>query len=233
MKKTILYCCLLAIVVVIAYGSYRYIYRADCIAQSLSRVYGVPVSVANVKISKKGIKLKNVVVNNPSNYTLQPAFSCSTVILKMNSSDLMAAIFGYRPVVVREMNIMNPIFSIEMVNATGSQNNWKEILTNVLNNADAHPKERLFHLHQTTFQNIAVVVKNSADPEGIKRSSNIATISMGRTEEAIPISLSRVVYWVTKLSLVQIGKNQTLPDFTESIENIPAPKKQANVMKLT
>ena len=75
MKKWILFFSLFALLILVSFGTYLYIFRAEFTSTLLSRTLQVPVSIEKIDIGKDGLTINNFVIANPSNCTMKNAFS--------------------------------------------------------------------------------------------------------------------------------------------------------------
>lgn len=232
MRKWITFFSAFALLIVISFSSYIYFYRAEFLATSLSRLYGVPVKVSKVRLSKSGVKLFNVVVYNPSDYVLQPALSIACVDVKIKPTELVSLLLTSQPATLRKITLIDPLVGIEMKNPTGTENNWINILTHMAKEVD-QPAKRKIQVPKIDLQDLVIELRNHSARKNAKRPPPIGHIEIVPNKKGSPITLSELTYWVTKLTLVQIGERLGQSDFTNAIKSCPQPQTRPQTLQIS
>jgi hypothetical protein len=222
MKKWLFFFLTFALLIIICFSSYLYFYRADFLSIALTRLYGTPVKVSKVHLSKHGIKLQNVILYNPTEFTLQPALTAVAIEVKMDLSELPACLIGYRPVVIHKLNVIDPHFGIEMQNAHGTQNNWVVLLNRIVKNCGPAQSGRTFLIESATLRDVTVEIRHRAVSKATKRPPQIDRIDLSEIKHMPAMNMSQVLFLTSKLALRQIGEKLGLTEFAQSIEAVPA-----------
>lgn len=214
MKKWILFFTSFALVVAICFLSYLYLYRAEFTSTALSKLYGVPVKVARIRVTAKDIELQNITIYNPTEYAAQPASTIAKVMVKMTPLDVATSFLGF-DTTIRKITVVDPTVCIEMTNETGSESNWKTILSNMAQHIKTAPQTRTFTLQSISARDIATEIRNKAVRKHTKRPSAIHEIALSPQG---PQTLDNLIYWSTQQMLLEIAQKQNLPDFATSLK---------------
>jgi len=231
MRKWIVFFLAFALLIGVSFSSYLFFYRAEFVSNSLGRLYGVPVKVSKVRISKSGIKLLNVVVYNPSEFVLQPALSIACIDVRMQPKELFTLLLSSQPCVLKKIRIVDPLVGIEMLNPNGTDNNWIRILASLANELNL-PTGRRVKVSKIDLQDIVIEVRNRSVGKGLKRPPPIGHIEMSQVEKDKAMTIPELVYWVTRLSLLEIGERLPQSDFTKAIESAPQPQTHSQILQI-
>ncbi|MCE5295178.1 MAG: hypothetical protein LLF94_11275 [Chlamydiales bacterium] len=231
MKKWILFLAAFALFICICFFSYLYLHRAEFCSQSLSNLYGTPVKVARVVVTKDFIELQNVSVYNHTQYVMQPALTISKITLKVSPLDALKSLFG-RPITVRKANIEDAKFSIEMTNFDGSENNWVNLLSNMAKKVDATTPSRLYRIQTLTFHYVTADIRNKAAHKHAKHIRSVKKLTLTTSSKTPPNTPQSLIYWSTKEVLAQIATHQEHPGFTTSLTQIPGPQLHQNPFEI-
>lgn len=143
MKKWILFFVFFALLILLSFGSYAYMARAQFLSSALSTALDTKVTVRHIDFSSDGLLVKDIVIKNPPGCELKDALTLARVQVKTNWSDLIKGVLGLskQRIVINELRIDKPEMTFELFNVTGSDNNWSRILDK-LSSDPAHKKAK-------------------------------------------------------------------------------------------
>lgn len=134
-KKFLLF--ILIIFVIIGSGLLYINYKStDYINQYLSKAIKSEVSIESVSLGFKSLEIIGLKVKNPTDAAIENAFQASNITIEFDPSTLFN-----QTVQIDCIEIENPIIGIEFHNLTGSDNNWKNILTKMDEIQDKVPSD--------------------------------------------------------------------------------------------
>ncbi len=233
MKKWILFLSTFAVIIFTCFGSYIYLYRAEFTSTALSNLYGTPVKVSKIKVTKEAIELQNITVYNPSEYTMQPALHIPKIAVKVTPIKAALSLLGYSPITIRKISVVDAELGIEVPNTKELETNWIKLLSNLGTNTQSSLPSRLFTIETLVVRDIAIQIKNKALHKHSLRPPSISRITLEANQETAPQSLESIIYWATKATLAEVGQQIDQNDFSVAINEIPAPEGHENPLKLT
>lgn len=213
MKKWLIFFFSFTLLVLVSFCSYLYLYRAEFLSSSLTRMYGTPVKVAKVHVSKRGFKLQQVEIFSPTEFTMQPAASIKNIEVRMALSELFPLLFGYRSVEIRSIAIEDPYFAIETHDAL--QFNWTQILSRMAKNFKSDSPSCSLSIGEVSLSDISVDIKSR------KNGPRISHIELSGIKRNELLSTTELLFQITKCTLLKIGKSEELDGFCNSLEEVP------------
>ena len=143
MKKWISFFTLFVLLIVLCFGGYMYMARAQFLSNALSTALDTPVTVRHIDFSSDGLLIKEIVIKNPPGCELKDALSIARVQVKTNWGALIKGVLGLSSdkIIIDQLRIDKPEMTFELFNVTGSDNNWSRILEKVTEES-SHKKSR-------------------------------------------------------------------------------------------
>lgn len=189
MNKWILFFSTFILTIALSFAAYLYLYRAEFTSLALSRLYGVPVEVAKVRVTAKDLEFQKITISSPNNS--QPALTARKVKVKITPIYALFAMIGFTPTELEKVTIQDPSITLEP---------WQDLLPNMEHYVAHHPSKRLFSLKSCLISDLAIQSHN-------KTVSTIHTITLSRPNDGAPQSLPNLIYTITKHA-VQTAQNQ-------------------------
>jgi hypothetical protein len=137
---------------IIAFIIVIWVLKAPIISSYLSHKLGVNVSMGSVRISTTEMKIKKFKINNPIGARSNTALSSQNIKVSYTWNDLRSD-----PGIIDDIELNNVFLGIELYNATGTQNNWSQILANVDDEQDKDAKETI--VKHLVINNLAVSIR--------------------------------------------------------------------------
>ncbi len=222
MKKWLLFFSLFVIFILLALGCYFYMFSGEIVSTPISRLFGAPVRVEKAEFTKKGIAFKNIVLYNPPNLALQTAFSALSIEVQMSKKELVdALVFGSQIGHIEKITIENPVFGIEVFDASGEENNWKILLNNLVKNSTASHTSRTFHVDKVALRSIGIELMNRTKSNNIEYPLTITSLEIDQLGSPEAITIDQIINEIVRMTLVQVGKNLDERQFSHSIQSVP------------
>ncbi|MBS0634600.1 MAG: hypothetical protein JSR37_03965 [Verrucomicrobia bacterium] len=193
MKKWLIFFSTFLFAIVVSFTSYLYLYRAEFTAQALSRLYGTPVQIANIRVTGKDIELQRLVLYNPPEYTMQPALTIKRVMLKMTPLQAVGYFFGITPN-IRRIEIIDSTIAID---ETHPETNWNTFLSNLKPHTASTSHlcvVKSIILRDTSFQ-----IKNKSLHQHTEKLPSIYEIEIELPNA--PLTPETIIYEITKQTL--------------------------------
>jgi hypothetical protein len=221
MKKGLCFLLLAAFTFFILGAAYVYFNQASYVSGKVSNLFGTAAEIENVRWTRNGIIFEDVVLYNPTDCTIQTAFSVKEIEVVMSWKELFAALLGNRVAQIDKIYIRKPLFGIEFFNTTGSDSNWKRLLDNGVTNYKQSRDTRSFRVEEIVLTDVELQFLNKAVSLEITHPDSIREIQMGQVASALPTSVYRIMHTSAKISLFQIATALQQPEFRDSINDVP------------
>jgi hypothetical protein len=215
MKKWLFFFFSFAMLILVSFTTYVYMYRAEFLSNALTKLYGTPVRVAKVHLSKRGLKLQQITLFNPPEYIQQPAATAETIDIKMAPDELIAAIFGYRPVKIRKIAIHDPHFSIILQNGSPHDNNWTKIIRALRKNTSTTKLGRKVNVSEFVLNDVSVEIRKRPKSKANSRLPEIPQLDLDASTLPRDTPLEQLIYLTTVRALTELTKKIDQPTLIE------------------
>lgn len=193
MKKWLIFFSAFLFVVFVSFSSYLYLYRAEFTATALSRLFGTPVQLANIRVTAKDIELQRLVVYNPPEYAMQPALSIKKTMLKMSPLQVVGYFLGFHPT-IRRIEIIDSTIAID---ETDPETNWNKLLSNL--HTRINDNSHTCNVKKIILRDVSFEIKNKALHKHSLHPPSIYEISIDLPEDAE--TPEKIIYHITNQCL--------------------------------
>jgi len=123
----------------------------NIVAHLLSKEFNVPVSIQNVTITKKHLKVDDLNIGTPKGSKTTSSFFSKKIDVSSTLSQVRA-----KTLTIDSFTLSNNVIGVEFYNSSGSNNNW----TTLMNTPSKSKKEtkRKYLIKKLTLYNITVVL---------------------------------------------------------------------------
>ncbi len=132
---------------------FLWLIKAPLIATYLTGKMKVPVTIGSLNISPSKTKIHNFQINNPRGFKAKAAFKAEEIEVDYQFKQL----FG-NPSVIDLIDVRDVFLSIELLNATGSRNNWT-VLGSKLPKEEPSSHARALLIHKLVLTNLTVEIR--------------------------------------------------------------------------
>jgi uncharacterized protein involved in outer membrane biogenesis len=212
----------IAIVIVIA-CFIGYSRLPDYLANQLSKKLQVAVNIDTISLSLKGIKIKNIEIDNPQGAVQPQAFKCSEIAIQTPLTH-----FFHKQIVIEAITISDAFLDLEFESASATKGNWSTIMGNLQQSQGAgKPKkmssERTLLIKSLILSPIdvdVVYLKNSSKVQHLPRIDRIELTDIS-SQEGVPLDqiLNSVLGQMLKSVFVKENLKNMLQDL---IQNPPS-----------
>lgn len=157
MAKKIFFIIALLILLLISFGAYVFLNRASLLSSILSTAIEVPVKINAIDISKQGIVIRELSIQNPPECYMKTALTTKSITVQLNWMKLMKALIGLSPgnIVIDSLAIDHSKMGVELFTITGSDNNWTRIF-NTTASAPSEPSTLKFQIKDLTLTSVNI-----------------------------------------------------------------------------
>lgn len=127
--------------------------KAPLIATYLTGKMKVPVTIRSLSLSPSRMMIEGFQINNPRGFKNTAAFKADDIEVDYQLSSLFR-----NPSVVDLIDVRNIFLSIELLNLSGSQNNWTAIASKIPKD-DETPHDRALLIHKLVLTNMTVEIR--------------------------------------------------------------------------
>ena len=198
--------------------------RTSIVSGYLSKVLNLPVSIESLDISLNQITIQDLHIKNPKNSKLESAFTAQKIQLNVPLFN-----FFDSHVVISQVNIQSPFIGIEMYNASGSDNNWSQIIEQLNqpsseNSNETTKNNKTFTIEQLTISDLHIQAYNKALNGKLLEPAPIKLIELRNLGKDNPQALKKL-FSIIAFSLL---KEITLKNHLEGIlKDIQGPVKES------
>lgn len=228
MKRWILFFVLFALIVLGSFTSYLYLYRAEFIANSLSKTLGVPVKIKAVDISSNGLVIQKLTISNPRGCAIPKAFSASRLKIDANMTDLFLSGIGLssKEIVIPQIVVDSPIISLEVLSLLGRESNWSALVSHIPKMTPSQSDHsRRYRIDKLVLNQVELSVKNPFSDQ-ILRSPTIQQIAVENIGNGQPLTFEECAQAVITTVLVQAESAAGMPGATEEREDLSSDSKK-------
>ncbi|MDB6082089.1 MAG: hypothetical protein JWO53_1361 [Chlamydiia bacterium] len=224
MKKWITFFVLFTLLIVVSFVGYTYLHRAEFLSTILSKTLNISMKVKNIQISKHGLLVKGINVQNPQGCTLKNALQVDRIEVKMDWVELVKALIGVKnkKIVIDQIKIISPQMSVELFTLTGSDTNWKRLLSNMPAGND-EPSSRKFEIKRLVITNIGLEIKQQNISQSSFKPSPIAKLEFKNLGSDTAASAQEIIRGVFTALVSEAAKELQLKNMQpeEVIKKLP------------
>lgn len=175
MRGFIAFILLIVLIIVVLFISWSRV--PEMVANNLSKKLQVPVSIGDMQLSPKSIKVSNLQIGNASGYkTLPKAFSAESLTIHAPLSSYMN-----QDIVIEEVTIDNIYLGLEFDSISGTNGNWTTIMS-YYQRATEEEKQagnrKTILIKKLVFTNISPYLVFVKEGKGIKKLPKIDRIEL-------------------------------------------------------
>ncbi|NGX32127.1 MAG: hypothetical protein K1060chlam4_00168 [Candidatus Anoxychlamydiales bacterium] len=139
------------IIIIVIIGFVIWFNIPNIVAHMLTKEFNVPVSVQNVTITKKHLKIDDLNIGTPKGSKTDSSFFSKKIDVRSSLSQVRA-----ETLTIDSFTLTNNIIGVEFYNSSGSSNNW----TTLMNTPSKSKKEtkKKYLIKKLTLNNITVVL---------------------------------------------------------------------------
>jgi len=139
------------IIIIVIIGFVIWFNFPNIVAHMLSKEFRVPVSIQNVTITKKHLKVDDLNIGTPKGSKTDSSFFSKKIDIRSSLSKIRS-----KTLTIDSFTLSNNIIGIEFYNSSGSDNNWTTIL-NTSSKSKIETK-RKYLIKKLTLYNITVIL---------------------------------------------------------------------------
>ncbi len=222
MKKWCFFFITFVFFMLITFGTYLYLYRAQFVSAVLTKSLGTQVKVEKLDITKDGVYIRKFVIMNPSTCSIPKAFSVNSIDILMQWETILATIFGGQGIVIDKIEIKQPFVSLEMFNVVGSDNNWNRILNNMplnMQSKENRASSRTFLIKEVTLTKIELQARNDALGGISIKTPIIERISIKNLSNT-PHTTDEIIQATLYALLKRFAKELSIPNLLNDIQGV-------------
>lgn len=207
MGRWVIFILSFVLLVIVSFTSYLYIYRADFLSLALTRALETKVHLKAVTLSRHGLYIKSLQIENPPGSKVKKGFSAHDVKIKMRYLELLKAITGVmsNKITIDAIVIEKPTLRMEIYDLNGADNSLKRLIERSAAQNDSL-SSRMFMVKKVVITKVQLEVQHHNLPYGSLRPSPIAKFEIKNIGKKQPVSTKELLHTIAKGLLVEAEK---------------------------
>lgn len=230
MRGFIVFILLIVLIIVVFFTSWSKV--PEMTANNLSKKLQVQVSIGDMGLTPKSIKVSHLQIGNPSGYkTLPKAFSADSLIVNAPLSS-----YTNQDIVIDEVTIDNIYLGLEFDSISGTKGNWTVIMSNYKRTTEQEKQagsRKTILIKKLVFTNISPYVVFVKEGKGIRKLPEIDRIELSNisseggfpTDQLLNSVLGQMLKSVFEREHLQNMLKNLLENPQKTIENLTKPFK--------